>query len=259
MTSYDAIIRIFKDKWGRPKITPRHESAIQVLLEEKYTPTQVKNALNNLEKSGTLGSRRKWIETVGTAKFYFLKKYDNEKFDKKIDEKIERSAYWIRRYSDEKIVKMIGEHLHDLVRAELRAQNFQILVEKNVREFEGKEWNETDHSLDIIAKHRKKELIIGLEIKNTFYPTAKSEIATKIKMCNTFDIVPVFAVRWLEIHRKLISESSGFLWQFKKQFYPRGYEEFVKTIQKRFKFPVEIAGKLPPHVVKDMEDWISRK
>ncbi len=251
------IIKIFKDKWGRPKITPRHESAIQVLLEEKYTPSQIRNGLSNLEKTGILTSRRKQIEEVGNTKFYFLKEFDNGEFTKKIDEKIEHSAYWIKRYSNEKILKMIGEHLHDLVRAELRAQNFEILREKNVREFNGKRWDKTDHSLDMIANHRKKDLTVGLEIKNALYPTPKSEVATKIEMCKTFGVVPVFAARWLETHRSFIDKSGGFLWQFKKQFYPRGQGQFVKTIQKRFKFPVTIAGSLPHSASKDIEEWIS--
>jgi len=133
LVSNDPIVRIFKDDFGREGITPRHESAIQIRLEEKYTPSQVKTRLNNLEKSGFLASRKKWIEGVGNSTFYFPKKFDNIQFNEKINEKIENSSYWIRRYSDEKNVKMIGGHLHDLVRAELRAQGFQIEKEGKVK------------------------------------------------------------------------------------------------------------------------------
>jgi len=257
--SNDSIVRIFKDKFGRLKIIPRHEAAIQIRLEEKYSTSQVKTRLNNLEKSGFLSSRKKWIEGVGYSTFYFPKKFDNIQFNEKINEKIENSSYWIRRYSDEKNVKMIGGHLHDLVRAELRAQGFQIEEEGNVKKFEGEKGVESEHELDIIARHKTKELIIGVEIKNERYPTPKSEIITKIRMCKTFGMVPVFATRWLEMHRKVIEESGGLLWQFKKQFYPRGYEEFVEIIRKRFKIPVQVAGNLPPEAIREIEEWVLKQ
>jgi len=113
---------------------------------------------------------------------------------------------------------------------------------------------ESEHELDIIARHKTKELIIGVEIKNERYPTPKSEITTKIKMCKTFGMVPEFATRWLEMHRKVIEESGGLLWQFKKQFYPRGYEKFVEIIQKRFKIPVQVAGNLPPGQLEKLKN-----
>lgn len=145
---------IFLDTSGRPKITPRHESAIQVMLEEEFSLTQVKTGLEKLEEEEVLKSRKIKIKGVGSAKFFFLKEFDVEKT--RINEKIISSAEWIRKYSDNTKLKMIGEHLQDLVKAELRAQNFDILGE-NVREFLGKKWPKRD-TLDIIAKHRLKDL-----------------------------------------------------------------------------------------------------
>ncbi len=64
LVSNDPIVKVFKDNFGREGITPRHESAIQIRLEENYTPSQVKTRLNNLEKSGFLVSRKKMIKGV---------------------------------------------------------------------------------------------------------------------------------------------------------------------------------------------------
>lgn len=134
----EKIHNIFLDTSGRAKITPRHESAIQVILEEDFTPTQVRTGLQKLEDGEILNSKRIQIEGVGNAKFFFIKKLEKDE-KSNIEERIVRSAYWIKRYSDTKILKMIGEHLQDLVKAELRTQSFEIVGE-NVREFEGKEW-----------------------------------------------------------------------------------------------------------------------
>ena len=138
------------------------------------------------------------------------------------------------------------------------AQNFQILNEKDVKEFEGKKWTKTPHSLDIIAQHKqKKYLKIGVEVKNTLYPTtSKREISIKIDMCRYFGIKPVFATRWLEMHRELITKNVGFLWQFEKQLYPRGQEGFVRSIQSKFKLPIVVDANLPDKAIKEIEKWI---
>lgn len=52
-------------------------------------------------------------------------------------------------------------------------------------------------TLDIVAKHKHKKLVIGVEVKNTLYSMPKEEVTTKIKMCECFKITPVFAVRWM--------------------------------------------------------------
>jgi len=258
MELQNEIARIFFDKSGRPKITPRHESAIQVKMEENFSPTNVRTALQNLERNQILVSRRKIIENVGTAKFYFLKKFDTDNMKKKIEEKIANYAYWIGRYSNNKVTKMIGDHLHDVVKLEIRAQGFEIIDEKNVKEFAGKKWSGNE-SLDLTARHKTKKIAIGVEIKNMLYPPPKSEVSTKIEMCKYFGIIPVFASRWMEIHRDEITKNGGFLWQFKNQLYPRGQEEFVKTIKKRFLLPVEVNSSLPTVSIKEFENWISKQ
>ncbi len=255
MLAEEKIREIFLDSFGRVKITPRHESAIQVMLENEFSPSQVKTGLARLEDVGFLGSEKIIEDDAILAKFYFPKKFEE---NGKIKEKINRSVYWIRRYSDVNVIKMIGDHLHDVVKSELRAQNFSILNEKNVKEYNGKRWRGNEN-LDIIAVHKEKtHLVIGVEIKNTLYPPPKSEITLKMEMCRFLGIVPVFACRWLEIYRNTITEQGGFLWQFKNQLYPRGQEAFVETIRKRFKLPVSVSPSLPINAVDEIEKWISQ-
>ena len=258
MEVQNEIKKIFFDNSGRPKITPRHESAILVKMEERFSPTNVRTALQKLERNEILVSRKKIIENVGTAKFYFLKKFDTKNMKKKIEEKIANYAYWIGRYSNNRVTKMIGDHLHDVVKLEIRAQGFEILDEKNVKKFGEKKWKGHE-SLDLLARHKAKKFVIGVEIKNMLYPPPKSEVSTKIEMCKYFGIIPVFACRWMEIHREEIMTNGGFLWQFKNQLYPRGQEEFVKTVKKRFLLPVEVNSGLPSSAIKEFENWMSEQ
>ena len=77
----EEIHRIFLDTSGRPKITPRHESAIQIMLEEHFSPTQVRTGLEKLEKNGILAVKKIEIEDVGKARFFFLKELTNHRQD----------------------------------------------------------------------------------------------------------------------------------------------------------------------------------
>ncbi|GEM_PF-3843887 len=251
-----AIIKIFYDDSNRPKITPRHETAIVLMLENTFTPRQIRYSLNKLQRKRIINSLTYRIKQVGPSRFYFVNPFHNEVSMKKIHDKVRRYSDWIRRYSDNRITKMLGEHLHDLVKAELRAQSFDILIEGDIKKFEGKDWKRSNHRLDLIARHKQKSLTIGVEIKNTLYPISKQEILTKICMCEFFGIRPVFACRGMEPHRKIIENNNGFLWQFKQQLYPRGQENLVDILKKRFKFPVAVSGEIPQDSVNHLIRWI---
>ncbi len=252
------LLEIFFDSSNRPKKTPRHESSIQIMLEKRYSVSQVKNALNNLEEVGILQSFKYDIRDVGNARFYFPAKLSMEFVEKNMVKKMEKAAYWISRYSDVKTVKMVGEQLHYLVKNELRANGFEILKEKHARSYRGKEWFRTKHTLDIIAEHKIKKIAIGVEIKNMLSQTPKSEIVAKLEMCKVLGIYPIFACRWQEIHLDIIQEEEGLLWQFKDQIYPFGQENLVLELQKRFELPVIVKGELPKESIDIFHKWMKK-
>lgn len=244
------------DTSNRPLKTPRHESVILIFLEKEYSPGKIQTALNHLEELNGISSIKKSIRNVGEAKFYFSSKLNKDFIQNILPNKIDKAAHWISKYSDIKITKMLGEHLHYLVKAELRAHGFKIVSEKNVRSYGNKIWNRTKHSLDMVAIHQQKNLEIGVEVKNMLTLPPKSEIVTKIEMCEHLGIIPVFASRWMEPYRSYIQEKNGFLWQFKTQIYPLGQENFVTEIQKRFQLPAEVIPELPSHAIMKFSTWL---
>jgi hypothetical protein len=254
----NGIYQLFFDSSNRPKKTPRHESSIQIMLEKKYSSSQVKNALSILEESEILHSIKYNIQDVGEARFYFSAELPISYVEKNLLGKIEKAAYWISRYSDIKTNKMLGEHLHYLVKNELRVNGFEILEEKHVKSYREREWNRSKHTLDIIAEHKTKRIVIGVEIKNMLTQIPKSEIVTKLEMCKVLGVYPIFACRWQEIHRDIIEDEGGLLWQFKEQIYPFGQENLVLELQKRFGFPVKVKGELPQESVIALKTWINK-
>ena len=252
------ILGLFFDSSNRPKRTPRHESAIQIMLEKEYSVSQVKNALNILDETGILQSIKYNIKNVGDARFYFATKLPIKYVEKNLLGKIEKASYWISRYSDVKSNKMIGDHLHYLVKNELRVNGFEIIGEKHVNSYRGKKWNRSKHTLDIIAEHKIKKITIGVEIKNMLTQTPKSDIVIKLEMCKFLGIYPIFAFRWQEIHRDIIEKEKGLLWQFKDQIYPFGQENLIFELQKRFGFPVIVKGELPKEAIMSLRTWVNR-
>ena len=69
----------------------------------------------------------------------------------------------------------------------------------------------------------------------------------------------MFACRWLEPYREEIRNNGGFLWQFKIQMYPIGFETLVKSVKQRFGFPVKIATEIPKKPTKEFEEWMKSR
>ena len=248
------ILSLFYDSSLRPKKTTRHEMAILVKLEKEYPPWKVKTALRNLEKKNILNSIKQKIPNVGTVKFYFLKDI-GEDLSYDIKKRINVAIKWIEKYSDNKKTTMVGQHLHDVVKAEIRAHGFKIIEEKT-NEFNGKKWINPKQTLDIIAQDKTRNLTVGIEVKNTLYLIPKSIISKKIEMCEYLDIVPIFACRWLEPHRRIIEKHNGFLWQFNNQLYPLGQEKLVSILEKKFKFPVIISSQIGDQAIQEFDAWL---
>lgn len=251
------IKRLFIDNFNRPKKKPMHETAIQITLEDKFDHKKTSYALRQLENQNILFSVKQKIEDVGDARFFMIKNQIMSKNQNKIKKKISRYCYWIGRYSDYNIRKMLGDHLHALVKGELRAQGFRIIDEYSKR-FDGKTWPGRE-TLDVIAEHQNNHLKIGVEIKNMLSIIPHAEISKKIEMCKFLGIKPVFACRWIEPYGKKIRENKGFAWQFKKQLYPLGQEKFVNELRKRFNFPIEVSSELPKNSILEFQKWTENR
>lgn len=247
----------FFDNFNRPNKTPLHSSSIQRRLEEKYNSWIVIDALKKLVTDKVLLVQKQKTNYAGTVHFYYpnrLISTSNNKIE--ITKKIKRISRHIDRYSRPKNTDMLGRYLHALVRKELKIHGFEILSEGKAKSYENEMWKDTEHSLDIIARHSKKKLGIGVEIKNTLDPLEKEELKTKMKICKKIGLVPVFACRWLEPYRKEIIRNGGFPWQFKTQLYPIGCEQFVEEMKKKFRFPIEVRSEIPEESINDLEDWL---
>lgn len=251
---------LFFNYYNRPNLTPLHTSRIQRKLENRYPPWKVNDVLKKMEGKQILRSMEVKTKNVGKILFYFPTKiiinYDEEE---KMMAKIKRITNYIDRYSHPRITEVLGRHLHALVKNELRVQGFTIIDEGRVNSHNGIEWVETKHNIDLLAKHEEKQLTVGVEVKNELDIIDRAEVRIKLKLCKKLQIIPIFACRWLEPYRQEIIDNGGFLWQFKTQMFPIGFESFVKEMQQKFGFPVKVSTEIPEKSVKEFENWIKTR
>ena len=254
----EKIGKCFFNYYNRANLTPLSTSTIQRRLESWYHPWKVNDTIKKMERDGILRSMEMNTKYAGKIIFYFPAKImTNYTEEKKIVDKIKRTTGYIDKYSHPKVRSALGRHLHALVKNELRAQDFKIVGE-NTSTYKEKEWNETRHDIDLLAEHKEKQLAVGVEVKNELDIMDKSELSIKIKLCKRLGLTPVFACRWLEPYRKEIINNGGFLWQFKTQMYPIGFEALVKSVKQRFGFPVIVATEIPKKPVKEFEEWVKK-
>lgn len=264
---FESLRHLFFDSSNREKRTPLFESVIHRQLEEHYKKSEISYALKKFQDEKIFGQKRLFmkkesIEKVGKVKFYYPASLEIDRKQKtRLDEKIEKISGIIKRYSNNKNTAMLGKHLHYLVKTELRVQGFDI-EDENTNKYEEKRGGDNQHfgkvTLDIIAKHKIKNIKIGVEVKNSLDLIPKKELQIKIKMCHSLKIIPVFACRWLKPFHNTITSSGGFPWEFKTQIYPLGQERLAKILKNRLGLPVEVLPELPFHAIKDFEKWMQK-
>lgn len=268
------LIKRFTNVRKEPIKTPFYLRQLQVFYEQEYSDDIIRKALDNLFRRGALQTIRKKdlpeshrINHVQDLIFYYNPQIKESERDI-ITQKAFKIAKLVNQYSHPSVTQNLGKHLEDLVTYELRAQQFKI-VAKNSNEYDGLKWTESGSNLDIIATHKLKNLKIGVEIKNSLEIISTKKLKKKIEICNFLGLTPVFAVRWLDPTIRYLRESKAFVWIFKTQIFPRGYNELVQSIYTRLslfsrktnsierQFPVTVRGDLPQDSISKFEDWIS--
>jgi hypothetical protein len=249
------IMKLFTDDYGRPKKTPYYVAQLQTLLENQFFPWITHQAAQQLVNQNILSKIETATKCHSKVVFFYNAKLDMPKLKPPVETHIKSICKLIDSYSEHTVCKALGDHLEGLVKAELRAQDFNI-VGAHTRTYKNTEWTQSEHNLDFIAEHNSGKLTIGVEVKNTLPIIEREEIDIKIGMCDLFGITPVFAVRWLKPYIELIRKRGGFSWMFKTQIYPPGFEEFTKILYKRLSLPVNVKTELPEKSIDIFHKWV---
>jgi hypothetical protein len=213
-----------------------YEMQLEVLFEDTYFHWITSKALAQLRDSGKIGSSLQVLKDVGHIRFYFHIK----------------NRYWKRRaaeirklveqYSAPAFTSALGHQGEMLVDAALPSVGF-LPKARNVNQFAGIQWTETKHNLDRIFE--KEGVLYGTEIKNRLSYISRDEFYTKLKMCETLHLRPLFIARWMpKSYVYELFKRGGFALLMKFQFYPFGSESFAAIIRERIALPVDCPKRL---------------
>lgn len=269
-----ALAAHFVNSKGDPIKTPYYQRQLQVLYENRFFEWVVSKALKELVNEGRLEAFDKEripalgdLKIVSGIKFYTSPESVVSDRDKTaMTRRILNMAKIVEKYSGEEHNAMLGKHLEILVKTQLQILQFKI-EGTHTRKYGENEWSDTAHTLDFIAK--RKNLAIGVEVKNELGVMDPEEIDTKIDMCSHLGLIPIFAVRWIKPYIECIRQQGGFGWMFKTQILPLGQEKLAHAmftkfsalhkkdgLNHRLEFPVSVKPVLPPKSVKRFESWI---
>jgi hypothetical protein len=108
---------------------------------------------------------------------------------------------------------------------------------RDAHQFADRQWTETKHTLDRIFE--KDGVFYGTEIKNRLSHISQEQLYTKLSMCDTLHLRPLFIARWMpKSYVYELFQKGGFALLMKFQFHPFGSESVAATVRGRLKLPV---------------------
>lgn len=147
-----------------------------------------------------------------------------------------------------------GETLFDVAMADV---GFRVIA-RNVREFEGKRWEETGQNPDRIVE--RDGLRYGVEIKNTLGYIDRDELDIKIKMNEFFGTTPFFVARNLpKTYMYRLYRAGGFGLLLDNQHYPLLASDLAKRVRQRLQLPVLCLKLMPNTTMRRFEAWHEKR
>ena len=142
----------------------------------------------------------------------------------------------VLEYSDVDFTNAFGHHAEMLFDAALPKEGF-LPVAQDVKEYNGKRWDESDHNLDRIFV--RDGVAYGTEIKNQLAYLEFNEFSTKLRICQHLGLRPLFIARMMpKSYIWDVVNAGGFCLIFKYQLYPFGHRDLAERVSKRLDLPV---------------------
>lgn len=204
---------------------------IEVRNEDRYFHWITNRAIRDLIDEGIVRSDVRGLRSGGTIKLLWHKGY---RFYKRSASKL---VSLVEEYADPNVGGELGLRGEWMILEGFARCQF-VMKARHAREFAGKTWAKTDHNLDFIFE--RDSVAYGVEVKNALGYMERAEFETKIELCQSLDVLPVFAVRMLArtwIHE--LNQIRGFALILKYQFYPWSHRELARRVARDLGLPVD--------------------
>jgi hypothetical protein len=147
----------------------------------------------------------------------------------------------------------IGLHGEQMILAGFAKKEF-VMRGHNTNRFGDRQWTKTEHELDFIFERDGRAY--GVEVKNTLSYMDRKEFETKIQVCETLGLAPVFAARMLPktwIHELI--ERGGYAMILKHQLYPWTHVDLARRVARELGLPVDAPRALAEGTMNRFERW----
>jgi len=129
---------------------------------------------------------------------------------------------------------------------------------RNVREFGGRRWSQSAHNLDFMFERDGRAY--GVEVKNTLPYIHDAELRTKLALCRSLEVIPVFVVRAMpRIWIQEIARHGGFTLVLRYHLYPLSHRRFAERVRTELGIPVDAPRALYDGTVQRFLSWHERQ
>lgn len=259
----------------RKRKTPFYFRQLQVYFESESYHITTAQAIYELVEERLL---KPIPYQVGANKVTFVvstKVAESDKAQRALKSHMRRIAKAVAKYDSSEVSKDLGDHFESLVIQELRANQLHI-DSIHTHSYKGKEWTDTDHTLDVIADYEDGRAF-GVEVKNQLASIERKELNIKLEMCQYLGLKPIFIVRYMPwSFVPDVTGKGGFVLTLGDQIYPLGYRKLCEEIQDklslsethisrslkslapkmRTRWPVQVRTFLPKDACERLSYWL---
>lgn len=233
-----------------------HMQQLAVFFERKphkYFHWITMKGINELlEEGDLLGSHEENLKEETRVKFVY-----NRKQQRYVKRKCRSKLEIIKKYSNPETTRACGMQAEMLFMNAFACRGFTI-EGRNIREYNDREWRETDHNLDFIMKKDGK--VYGCEVKNKLRYIESEELKIKLNICDRLLVKPLFIMRIApKSYNYEIIRRGGFSLIFECQIYSYGDRDLVRKIRDILDLPVDCPREIPSGIIDRFMNWHSRK
>lgn len=220
---------------------------LQVLLEDEFFHWITSRAIRGLRDDDVLRGETRTLKHGGSIKLVWHRKYRYWK------RAADRLVTLVERYSNPGMSRALGLQGEAHVSDGFGRFHF-VQRGRNVREYNGVQWTETNHDLDFVFERDGRAY--GVEVKNKLGYMDEEEMNVKIRLSEHIGVVPVFVVRWApKSWINDVRKRGGFTLVLKHQLYPWGYEELAEKVRTKLELPVAVPVRLMDGTIRRFERW----
>lgn len=239
----DAVRDFFEQRRDRVffsrQITVRHEKTWFHWITNR--------ALRTLSEAGEIGDERRELATGGEIHLMWHRSYRYHRREAAEVTKL------VEEYADPNIGAALGLQGEALVLDGFASRQF-VMYDREVREYQGREWTETEHDLDFIFE--RDGIAYGVEVKNKLQYMDRGEMLTKIRLCQAIGVRPVIVARMLPGTWIIeLAKQGGFALVLGYQLYPWANRDLAARVRQNLGLPVDTPRRLEAGTMQRFVNW----